>query len=103
MLEEYRINLLSLMGQDDYVIGKLDVIKDVLKKLNQNNVKQYLPKRVNCKKYLIMKKRIADWLVRFIENNHTHEWISVSSIELKQECRVCGLIKNHLGEIRKPS
>lgn len=35
-LEEYRINLLSLMGQDDYVIGKLDVIKDVLKKLNQN-------------------------------------------------------------------
>jgi hypothetical protein len=44
-----------------------------------------------------MKKRIADWLVRFIENNHTHEWISVSSI-----CRVCGLIKNHVGEIRKP-
>jgi hypothetical protein len=37
-----------------------------------------------------MKKRIADWLVRFIENNHTHDWISVSSIELKQECRVCG-------------
>ena len=49
-----------------------------------------------------MKKRIADWLVRFIENNHTHDWISVSSIELKQECRVCGLIKNHIGEIRKP-
>jgi hypothetical protein len=50
-----------------------------------------------------MKRKIADWLVRFIENNHTHDWISVSSIELKQECRVCGLIKNHVGEIRKPS
>ncbi len=35
-LEEYRMNLLSLMGQDDYVIGKLDVIREVLKKLNQN-------------------------------------------------------------------
>ena len=35
-LEEYRMNLLSLMSQDDYVTGKLDVIKDVLKKLNQN-------------------------------------------------------------------
>jgi hypothetical protein len=39
-----------------------------------------------------MKRRIADWIVRFIENNHTHDWISVSSIELKQQCRVCGLI-----------
>lgn len=35
-LEEYRMNLMSLMGQDYYVTGKLDVIKDVLKKLNQS-------------------------------------------------------------------
>ena len=35
-LKDYRINLLSLMGQDDYVIGKLDVIREVLKELNQN-------------------------------------------------------------------
>ena len=35
-LKEYRLNLMSLMGQDDYVTGKLDVIKDVLDKLNQN-------------------------------------------------------------------
>jgi hypothetical protein len=35
-LEEYRMNLMSLMGQDDYVTGKLDLIKDTLKKLNQN-------------------------------------------------------------------
>jgi hypothetical protein len=35
-LEEYRINLLSLMGQDDYTTGKLDVIRQVLDKLNQN-------------------------------------------------------------------
>ena len=31
-LKEYRLNLMSLMGQDDYVTGKLDVIKDVLDK-----------------------------------------------------------------------
>jgi hypothetical protein len=36
-LEEYRINLLSLMGEDDYTTGKLDVIRQVLDKLNQNN------------------------------------------------------------------
>ena len=35
-LEEYKMNLLSFMGQDDYVTGKLDVIKDILSKLNQN-------------------------------------------------------------------
>ena len=35
-LEEYRINLLSLMGEDDYTTGKLDVIRQVLDKLNQN-------------------------------------------------------------------
>ena len=29
-LKEYRLNLMSLMGQDDYVTGKLDVIKDIL-------------------------------------------------------------------------
>ena len=29
-LKEYRLNLMSLMGQDDYVAGKLDVIKDIL-------------------------------------------------------------------------
>jgi len=34
-LEEYRINLLSLMGEDDYTTGKLDVIRQVLDKLNQ--------------------------------------------------------------------
>ncbi len=34
-LKDYRMNLMSLMGQDDYVIGKLDVIKDILDKLNQ--------------------------------------------------------------------
>ena len=34
-LKEYRLNLMSLMGQDDYVAGKLDVIKDILDKLNQ--------------------------------------------------------------------
>jgi hypothetical protein len=39
-LEEYRMNLMSLMGQDDYCTGKLDVIKDVLKKLNQNKDEQ---------------------------------------------------------------
>ncbi len=33
-LEEYRLNLMSLMGQDDYVAGKLDVIKDILDKCN---------------------------------------------------------------------
>ena len=33
-LKEYRLNLMSLMGQDDYVTGKLDVIKDVLDKCN---------------------------------------------------------------------
>ena len=31
-LKEYRLNLMSLMGQDDYVAGKLDVIKDILDK-----------------------------------------------------------------------
>ena len=31
-LKEYRLNLMSLMAQDDYVTGKLDVIKDVLDK-----------------------------------------------------------------------
>ena len=35
-LEEYRINLLSLTGEDDYTTGKLDVIRQVLDKLNQN-------------------------------------------------------------------
>ena len=35
-LEDYRMNLLSLMGQDDYITGKLDIIKEVLNKLNQN-------------------------------------------------------------------
>lgn len=35
-LEEYRINLLSLMREDDYTTGKLDVIRQVLDKLNQN-------------------------------------------------------------------
>tara|TARA_R110000751_G_scaffold60566_2_gene126350 strand:+ start:666 stop:809 length:144 start_codon:yes stop_codon:yes gene_type:complete len=34
-LEDYRMNLLSLMGQDDYTSGKLDVITDVLNKLKQ--------------------------------------------------------------------
>ena len=33
-LKEYRLNLMSLMGQDDYVTGKLDVIKDILDKCN---------------------------------------------------------------------
>ena len=33
-LKEYRLNLMSLMGQDDYVAGKLDVIKDILDKCN---------------------------------------------------------------------
>ena len=33
-LKEYRLNLMSLMGQDDYVAGKLDVIKDILDKYN---------------------------------------------------------------------
>jgi hypothetical protein len=33
-LKEYRLNLMSLMGQDDYVTGKLDVIKEVLDKYN---------------------------------------------------------------------
>ena len=33
-LKEYRLNLMSLMGQDDYVTGKLDLIKDVLNKCN---------------------------------------------------------------------
>jgi hypothetical protein len=33
-LKEYRLNLMSLMGQDDYVTGKLDVIKDILDKFN---------------------------------------------------------------------
>ena len=35
-LKEYRLNLMSLMGQDDYVAGKLDVIKDILDKCNTN-------------------------------------------------------------------
>ena len=34
-LKEYRLNLTSLMGQDDYVAGKLDVIKDILDKCNK--------------------------------------------------------------------
>jgi hypothetical protein len=34
-LEEYRINLLSLMGEDDYTTGKLDVIRQVLDKLKE--------------------------------------------------------------------
>tara|TARA_R110000751_G_scaffold158350_1_gene263933 strand:+ start:103 stop:246 length:144 start_codon:yes stop_codon:yes gene_type:complete len=34
-LEDYRMNLLSLMAQDDYTTGKLDVINDVLNKLKQ--------------------------------------------------------------------
>lgn len=34
-LEDYRMNLLSLMAQDDYVTGKLDAITDVLNKLKQ--------------------------------------------------------------------
>ena len=33
-LKEYRLNLMSLMGQDDYVAGKLDVIKDILDTFN---------------------------------------------------------------------
>ena len=33
-LKEYKLNLMSLMGQDDYVAGKLDVIKDILDKCN---------------------------------------------------------------------
>jgi hypothetical protein len=36
-LEEYRINLLSLMGEDDYTTGKLDVIRQVLDKLKPIN------------------------------------------------------------------
>jgi hypothetical protein len=36
-LKEYRLNLMSLMGQDGYVTGKLDVIKDVLDKLKEKN------------------------------------------------------------------
>jgi len=35
MKEDYRMNLLSLMAQDDYTAGKLDVITDVLNKLKQ--------------------------------------------------------------------
>ena len=35
-LKEYKLNLMSLMGQDDYVAGKLDVIKDILDKCNNN-------------------------------------------------------------------
>jgi len=34
-LEDYRMNLLSLMVQDDYVTGKLDIIKEVLNKLKK--------------------------------------------------------------------
>ena len=34
-LKEYKLNLMSLMGQDDYVAGKLDVIKDILDKCNK--------------------------------------------------------------------
>tara|TARA_R110001583_G_scaffold195130_3_gene369600 strand:+ start:886 stop:1020 length:135 start_codon:yes stop_codon:yes gene_type:complete len=34
-LKEYKLNLMSLMGEDDYVTGKLNVIKDILGKLNK--------------------------------------------------------------------
>ena len=37
-LKEYRLNLMSLMGQDDYVTGKLDLIKDVLNKCNTDEI-----------------------------------------------------------------
>jgi hypothetical protein len=40
-LKEYRLNLMSLMGQDDYVTGKLDLIKDVLNKCNTKKKKDY--------------------------------------------------------------
>tara|TARA_R110000803_G_scaffold7362_4_gene23764 strand:- start:29475 stop:29885 length:411 start_codon:yes stop_codon:yes gene_type:complete len=42
-LGEYRMNLLSLMAQDNYVTGKLDVIKDILSKLSENNIEQETP------------------------------------------------------------
>ena len=43
-LEEYRINLLSLMREDDYTTGKLDVIRQVLDKLNQNKEDEKISK-----------------------------------------------------------
>jgi hypothetical protein len=51
-LEEYRINLLSLMGEDDYTTGKLDVIRQVLDKLNQRQdmSKEQLSKLLNQEK-----------------------------------------------------
>ena len=51
-LEEYRINLLSLMGEDDYTTGKLDVIRQVLDKLNQRQdmSKDQLSKLLNQEK-----------------------------------------------------
>jgi hypothetical protein len=36
-LGEYEANLLSLMGQDDYVTGKLDVINEVIDRLDQED------------------------------------------------------------------
>lgn len=44
-LKEYRLNLMSLMGQDDYVTGKLDVIKEVLDKYSN----KMLSKEHQCK------------------------------------------------------
>ena len=57
-LEEYRINLLSLMGQDDYTTGKLDVIRQVLDKLNQ---------RQDMSKYQLSKllKQEKEWTAMF--------------------------------------
>ena len=51
-LEEYRINLLSLTGEDDYTTGKLDVIRQVLDKLNQRQdmSKDQLSKLLNQEK-----------------------------------------------------
>ena len=48
-LGEYRMNLLSLMAQDNYVTGKLDVIKDILSKLSENNIKQETPRILESK------------------------------------------------------
>jgi hypothetical protein len=46
-----------------------------------------------------MKRRIADWLVRFIVNNHTHHWEAYNPYNLNQKCAVCGTIKDHTGRI----
>jgi len=50
-LQDYRMNLLSLMGQDDYTTVELDVITDVLDKLNQNkedeNISQTKTKKMS--------------------------------------------------------